>query len=169
MSTDTWDGYVTNIYSDVIGEADNESGIRCKDAFDIAVPRIADAVRAGEIEVNLDRVIRQSLDRADKAQGKRADKLIAATVRGELTIFDSVEDLDTVVTLGAGRRKLWRHVNQDDLMQMDEVRYQNVEAAQKAYAAWRDDFTAARKALRVFPTVEAAISAGAFTPASAAA
>lgn len=157
-----WEKYVSHTYATVVGESDPKSGINRQPAFDLAEDRLLEAIRAGEIEVDLHRVIRHSLDAADKAHGSRGDKLIARTVAGELSLFSSDEDLNTVVILGDGRRKIWRYVRLDDLISMDDIRYRNVRAQQESYDAWREAYVRMRDALRAHGTVEDALTADYF-------
>lgn len=164
-----WEELVAQTYSDVVSEADPKEGISRQDAFEIAVERLTGAVRRGEIEIDLSRMVRLSLTREDEAQGKRADRLVADTVQGVLTLVDCDRDLNTVVTLGKGQRKLWRHINDDDLLRMDEVRYQNMRAAQDSYNAWRQNYAVVLQKLKSHRTVERAIAAGAFLDQAASA
>ncbi len=163
-----WDGYVSHTYAQVVAESDSDTGIARQDAFHVAQERITTGIESGEIEVDLASVIRQALTRADETHGKRGDRIIEATVKGELTLFGSADELNTVITLGNGRRKIWRHINEFDLESMDVIRYRNLEAAQDAYRHWRIVFQAARPAIREFGTVENAIAAGAFEPGNSA-
>lgn len=159
-----WDEFVSHTYATVVAESDPESGTTTKEAYSEAGTRLEAAVKAGEVEVDLRQVIRQSLERADKSHGRRADKLIADTVAGVLYMLDTEDQLNTVVTLGGGRRKCWRHVNEDDLVAMDQERYKNLANAQNAYHEWRKSFDIARPILRRHGMIETAHQAGAFAP-----
>jgi hypothetical protein len=158
-----WYDSVAGIYADIVGDADPDEGIQREEAFEIASVRIHDAIDRGDLKPPVDEVVKVSLIRADEQHGKRADRIIRDTVQGAIA-FNMIGDpaLGTVVTLGKGRRKLWRDVNNEDLLAMDENRFQNAKAAQDSYAEWRTYFEPARRAVMKHGTVAAAIKAGAF-------
>lgn len=157
-----WETAVSTVYAEVVAEADPDAGTTLREATEIALSRVLRLVDDGDIKPDMTDVVKSALRLADKRHGKRADRLIDDTRRGRLTLFESEHELNTVVTLGKGLRKLWRNVNEDDVVMMDEVRYRNVSAQQEAYRVWRESFEPVRKVLSVYRTVELAIGAGAF-------
>lgn len=157
-----WETTVSNTYAGVVGEADPDAGIGRQEAMEIATSRILSAIDSGNVKIDLADVVKRALLHADSRHGKRADDLIEATHKGLLTLFDSVDELNTVVTLGAGRRKLWRHINDDDLIAMDSARYKNIANAQDAYGRWRASFEPTWQKLRIHKTIEKGLAAGAF-------
>lgn len=74
--------------------------------------------------------------------------------------LDFEDLLDVVVTLGGGRRKPWRFVNESDLDSMDEVRFGNLAKQQAAYTAWRPKYTALLTAFRIHGSAAAVYKAG---------
>ena len=158
-----WEETVSAVYADVVAESDPDTGTTLQNAMDGALTRILEMIDNGDIKPDITDVVKSAIRKADQQHGKRADKLISDTRRGLLTLFDAEDDLNTVVTLGKGLRKLWRNVNGEDLLAMDELRYSNVAAQQEAYKIWRESFEPVRRVLTVHRTIESAIEADAFT------
>lgn len=161
-----WETVVSRVYSEVVAAADPDEGIGRTEAMAIAGERLLAMIDDGDVKPDMEDAVKRALLQADKSHGKRADRIIEDTRSGRLTLFDAEPELNTVVILGDGRRKVWRHVNEDDLIAMDQVRYRNLVNAQDAYRRWRNAFDATRPAVRVHGTVEKAIAAGAFADAS---
>lgn len=149
------------IYREALAEA-GPDGTDRQELLIVASARIATEIRAGRMEFDIESAIRSELIKVDESDGKKADNIIriAATGQGAFEI----DDLDVVVTLGKGRRKLWRDINPDDLAAMDEVRYRNYRDVADSYAEWHRYFKAIRPVLVEFRTFGAAVAAGGFPP-----
>lgn len=156
-----WEDFVAQTYAEVVGEA-RVTGITFKEAATEAAQRILAAIARDEVKPNMADVVKRALKNADDQSGKRADKLIRDTVNGKIGLFDCDEDLNAVVILGKGNRKLWRYCNSDDLEAMDSERYSNLRNAQNAYNIWRENYEVAKPIVRRYLTVEKAIEADAF-------
>lgn len=150
--------YTTETYRQIVAAADPDEGINRQEAMDLALTKILAAIERGDIKPDMTDTVKRALLNADDQQGKRADKLIRTFLVGQemLSIDD---DLNTVVILGAGRRKLWRHCTPDDLILMDKLRYENYRNAHAAYDQWREGYTAAFTAVMQHQTVEGAVRA----------
>lgn len=151
---------ITRIYRAIIADAGTDA-TELKLALDELVLQVRPRIESGEIALNIDDAIRAAGRAADKRDGLRVDGTLRAIARGEDS-FEMDDDplLDMVVTLGGGRRKIWRHVNQDDLREMDSLRYQNLHAQQIAYKRWRDEYQPWVAILFRHPTIGAAVEAG---------
>lgn len=105
----------------------------------------------------------------DSRQGAAADRIIERLALGEVTL--SMEDdptLDTVVTLGSGRRKSWRYVTVADLELMDEERNRNFKAVSESFKKWKADLAVVKPAVLAYGTVGSAVRAEAFAGGAAA-
>lgn len=98
----------------------------------------------------------------DARQGQAADRIIEKLSRGEVQLFEDGDMLNTVVTLGGGYRKSWRHVTADDLRAMDKERNANFKSQVEAKKRWDASLAAVLPVVLEFRTVGAAVSAGAF-------
>ena len=98
----------------------------------------------------------------DSSQGRAADRIIGRLASGQVSMFDAGEVLDMVVTLGGGMRKSWRFVTESDLADMYETRRQNHDKQVEAFLRFKEDYEAVLPVVRMFGTVESAVSAGAF-------
>lgn len=151
---------ITRIYRAIVADAGADA-TELKLALDELVLQVRPRVEAGEIVLDIDDAIRAAGRAADKRDGNRVDGTLRAIARGEDSLeMDDDPLLDMVVTLGAGRRKIWRHVNQDDLREMDALRYQNLHAQQLAYKRWRDEYQPWIAVLFRHSTIGAAVEAG---------
>lgn len=159
-----WDQTITRTYQEVVAEADPDAGTSRSEAFTIATARIAEMIRTGELFVDTERAIRSTLMQVDSRQGATADRMIGKLIAGQGDLGLDVEAImNTVVTLGEGRRKLLRHIDTFDIQEMDRLRYRNLRAQQEAYARWRDLFDVAQPAISRFGTLGQAHARGAFT------
>lgn len=164
-----WDAQVLAIYREVIADSDPDEGTTKGEAKMIAARRIRDLVDAGRLDVPVDLAITASIDRADSHDGGVADRVIAKMLRGEEALgLDDDPNLELVVVLGQGRRKPLRHVNRDDLLAMDRLRYQNMRAAAASYDEWREVYEQALVALLDYGTFGVAAESGAFARSKAA-
>lgn len=103
------------------------------DMFAHAAEALQNRIHSGEIEIPVEDAIHAALSTADSRDGSAADQILARLARGEIGL-DIWPDpmLDVVVTLGAGKRKAWKHVTADDLNAMAELRKRNTNAARRA-------------------------------------
>lgn len=162
---DNWGNEVARIYRAEIAKR-GPGGADRKDVMDSAATRIERMIRDGELQYSLARYIRSELLRADEADGKRADDIIRTAATGQGSF--EFADMDVVVTLGGGRRKLWRNVTADDLRSMNDVRYRNFRDVKKSYDAWFKNYRLALPVLVEYVTFGAAVAAGGFPPKAAA-
>lgn len=156
-----WEEYVRNIYQDVVAEA-AETGTSLRDASQVAAQRILEAIDCGDVKIDLLDVVIRAIKHADEQSGKKADKLVADLVGGRFKLFDTDEDLETVVKLGGGERKTFRYINADDLEKMDELRYENKRRQEEAYYKWRQVFVPCRNVVRRYEHIGHAFESGAF-------
>lgn len=160
MSYESFDAAVEAVYREVVAEAGVEP-MKRQEAFDIAVERITALIDDGVIIVPADQAIRAALLAADERDGRSVDRVLSAMLAGQDGLDYEVDPmLDTVVILGGGLRKSFRHVNDDDLRDMDALRYQNLRSAQDSYHRWREQFEAWAPCVRRHGTVGAAFAAG---------
>lgn len=153
------------IYRETVGAGGGE-GIARLDAVEVATAAILTEVRAGRLAIDVESAVRSQLADIDKRDGKSADRILRAAAGGDVPLAGI--DIDVVVTLGGGLRKQWADVNAQDLAAMDDLRFQNVAAAQKAYGEWRKSFSAVLPVLIEYRTFGAAFEAGGFPPPPAA-
>jgi len=157
-----WEATVTRIYREVIGEADPQEGTSRQEAFAVATQRIVDMLNSGELFLDPTAAIKAALARADEAQGRAGDSIIKVLATGqESYTFDGDPLLDTVVVLGAGRRKPWRHVTVTDLRDMNRLRYENKRQVEAAYKEWQENFDHLLPSVAQYGTVGEAAAAGA--------
>lgn len=164
--TDEWADEVARIYRAEIAKHGPDGADR-KEVMASAAARIERMIREDGLQYSLSRYVRSELLRADEADGKRADDIIRVAATGQ-GAFESV-DLDVAVTLGRGRRKLWRDVRADDLRSMNAVRFRNFQDVKKSYDAWFRNYRLALPVLVEFETFGAAVAAGGFPPKTASA
>lgn len=132
-----------------------------QECIKLAADRILEGIANGEIEPpELGGQVKRDLSDQDESDKNAADHMIDVLVFGGQDTLDFDDLLDVVVTLGGGRRKPWRFVNEYDLESMDEVRYGNLAKQQAAYSAWRPKFVAVRSALRVRGSIAAVYESG---------
>ena len=118
------------IYRETVGSAGRD-GIARLDAVEEATAVIMTGIQAGRLSLDMESAVRSALADIDKRDGKSADRILRAAAVGDVPL-DGM-DVEVVVTLGGGLRKQWAEVDAQDLAAMDELRFQNVAAAQKAY------------------------------------
>lgn len=155
---------MARIYRETVGAAGRQ-GIARLDAVEEATAVIMTGIRAGRIAMDMESAVRAHLREIDTRDGKSADRIIRSAAVGDIPL--DAGDIDLVVTLGGGLRKQWADVDADDLRRMDDLRYENVAAAQNAYAQWRKAYSAVLPVLFEHVTFGAAYDAGGFPPATA--
>lgn len=104
----------------------------------------ADAmIGRGDLHVSMHDVLHATLMKIDERDGASTDVAIKEFAAGQYDLeIDNSPLLSMVVTLGAGKRKIWRDFTADDLVELDRLRYRNVASVQAAYAEWRESFDA---------------------------
>jgi rRNA maturation endonuclease Nob1 len=162
-----WIETITRIYREALAESGTEGADR-QEVLMVAGARVATEIKAGRLGYTLDSFIQSELIKVDESDGKKADAIIREAATGQ-GVFDITEaTLDVVVTLGAGRRKLWRDVTADDLTTMNEVRFRNYRSVKASYEEWFKYFRAVREVVVEFETFGAAVVGGGFPPAQSA-
>jgi hypothetical protein len=157
-----WDDYVQATYREVVGEADR-AGISRKEATDEVLARLDTDVSAARVQApDWRETVPATVNRIDKAEGRRADALLREIAIGDP--FEGWEDdpaHPVVVILGNGLRKSFRHVTLQDIQSMDELRYENARTAANAYDDYRRNVTRPWSAvLARHATVGEALDAG---------
>lgn len=153
------------IYRETVGRAEND-GITRLDAFEEAESSILTEIRAGRMVIDIPAAVRAQLRDIDKRDGKSSDRVLKALADGAVPL-DGL-DLELVVTLGGGMRKQWAFVNATDLRRMDDLRFQNVTAAQESYKKWRTSYSVVLPVLFAHENIAAGHAAGAFSARAAA-
>lgn len=125
---------VTEEYRRAVAKyGDTTSAAIKMDMFAIAAEALQMRLHSGEIELPIEDALHAALMQADARDGQTADSILARLARGEIGLELWPDPLlDIVVTLGRGRRKVWKHVTADDLSDMADLRNQNTKAARKA-------------------------------------
>lgn len=166
MAESPWSDTITRIYREALVESGPDGADR-QEVLIVAGARIATEIRAGRLGYTLDSFIRSELIKVDESDGKKADAIIraAATGQGSFELTDAA--LEVVVTLGNGRRKVWRDVGVDDLAVMNDVRYRNYKAVRDSYQDWFKSYRAIVPVVLEFKTFGAAVAAGGFPPKTA--
>lgn len=132
-----------------------------QECIKLAADRISEGIDDGDIEApEIGEQIRRDLTKQDESDKAASDRMIDLLVFGGQEDLDFEDLLDVVVTLGSGRRKPWRYINEFDLEEMDAIRYGNLEKQQAAYSQWRPKFLALRGAWRRHGNVAAVYASG---------
>lgn len=152
---------IRDIYRAVVADAGVES-IQRKQAIAQVVEQCQALVRSGELTPDLYTWVSSVVVKVDESDGAKADHILAAIARGEDDLgLEADPILDLVVTLGRGRRKIWRFVSLLDLDEMDELRNNNVRSVAIAYRdEWKPQYDAWRRILRRNITIGAAVEQG---------
>lgn len=153
--------HIREIYRAVVADG----GVN-KTQFSEAVGSVVDQIRplveSGAVIPDLYTWVRSVVASVDKADGAKADDVLAAIARGEDDLTtDGMPYLDFVVTLGRGGRKVYRFLTASDLDEMDELRHRNVKAVNRSYRdEWKPQYDAWRKVLRRNVTIGNAVESG---------
>lgn len=151
---------IARIYRAIIADG-GTTHVDRKAALDELVLQVRPRVLAGDIDLDIDDAIRAAGRAADERDGNRVDGVLRAIAQGQDSLeIDDDPVMDLVVTLGGGRRKVWRFVNADDLREMDSLRFQNLHSQQLAYKRWRDEYEAWASVLLRHDTIGDAVLAG---------
>lgn len=144
-----------------------DDGMSSAKALDIAAGRVVRMVEGGDVEApDLHMTLVGIGKRVDRAHGNRADSIIAKMAQGQFHLFEDRDLLETIVTLGDGRRKSWKFVTANDLKEMREVRQRNMKAAVESFTAFEASYNSVLKTVLEHNTVGAAAAAGAFAQAA---
>lgn len=155
---------IAEIYRAIVGQGKRNSVAR-QEAIEEAAQVVEREIAEGTIVLNQRSAIHAELKRIDEADGNRADAIIATAAKGGVTLEGL--DLDVVVTLGGGLRKLWKHVQADDLQGMLERRQLHVSQASDALTTLTEQVEVLLPTVTAYGTFGAAYKAGGFPPASA--
>lgn len=154
---------IRRIYRETIASYGN-SGVSRIEAVEAATATVMVEINAGRLQLDLESAVRAELRKADEADGNTADLIIGRLAYGQIPLDDA--DLDVVVTLGGGMRKVWADVTGDDLVRMRELRRENYLKAKGAFDEFAASVAMILPVLMEFGTVGAAQSAGGFPPAT---
>ena len=138
------------------------AGIARPEALESATATLMVEVRAGRLEVDVERALRAQLTSVDEADGRAADSIIERAAYGQDQLLP--DDLDVVVTLGRGMRKAWRDITPEDIEQMIEVRYENYRKVWESFDRFNQAARRVRMVVAEHGTVGAAWEAGGFPP-----
>lgn len=153
---------ITNLYRTVVGEGGVES-IDRRDAILEVARRAQPLIEAGELVPDTHSWIKSQVIAADKRDGIAVDKTLDALSAGKEDdlALGVTPNLDKVVVLGGGRRKVYRHLTLEDLDEMDELRHRNVRSVNRSYhREWKPTHDGWRAILLRYPTILDAIEAG---------
>lgn len=152
---------IARIYRAVVADAGRE-GITRKAATEQVVVQARPLINSGALVLDPDDLIRQMVRRVDESDGNRADHILAEIAAGQDDLgVECTPYLDTVATLGRGSRKAVRFIGRNDLIEMNEIRFGNVRAAQTAYfKGWKPQYDAWLPILVRNDTIGSAIEAG---------
>lgn len=135
---------ITSLYRREVGRlTEVDETVDRKTAF-AHVEEIAAAMYArGDLHIPVEAAIHAVLVKADEKDAGCTDLAIKQFAAGEYDLtVDGDPILEMVVTLGRGKRKLWKNFTLDDLTELDRLRYRNVASVQAAYQEWRDSYDA---------------------------
>lgn len=155
---------ITRVYREAVASHGIE-GVNKIEAEESAIATLMVEVRAGRIEVDLERALRAEIRRADAADGRSADGMLRRMAEGDVPLV--AEDLDVVVTLGGGHRKTWDLITAADLETMNTIRFANYKAARDSFQEFNGNVLRVTPILAQFPTLGDAFWAGAFDSAEA--
>lgn len=155
---------IRRIYRETIA-AYGAEGVDRREAMESALATVMVEINAGRLDLGLESAVLAELRKADEADGRDADTIITRLSYGQVPITE--DDLDVVVTLGKGRRKVWRDVTGDDLVQMRELRRENYLKAKGAFDEFASNVNRLLPVLFEFRTVGEAYTSGGFPPAEA--
>lgn len=158
------DNTIRRIYREAVASYGAE-GVNRQEAMESALSTVMVEVRAGRLDLNLESAVLAELRKADEQDGRDADNIINRLSYGQVPITE--DDLDVVVTLGKGKRKVWREVTGDDLVMMRELRRENYLKAKGAFDEFAANVNRLLPVLFEFRTVGEAHANGGFPPADA--
>ncbi|MBK0420389.1 hypothetical protein JD276_15275 [Leucobacter sp. CSA1] len=155
---------ITRVYREAVMSY-GDDGVDRPEAIESALATLMVEVRAGRLEVDVERALRSELQKADEADGRSADAILQRAAYGEVPLL--AEDLDVIVTLGGGRRKAWCDVTPLDLKQMNDIRFENYRKVKRSYLDFNAAYMKVRDVVLQHQTFGAAWKAGGFPPAEA--
>ena len=149
-------------YHRIVDDAANE-GISRHDAVTLATEQVMNLIDAGwTFAPDPEDAIRLAAKKFDEAQKRTADSILAALASGESSAPVPPAEINrTVVTLGGGKRKTWRHVTADDIKLMTDERALNVRRQQQAIKTWRQNAENVAPVVEQYGTVGDALDASA--------
>lgn len=149
-------------YHRIIDDSAND-GITRHDAIALATEQVLNLIDAGwSFAPDPADGIRLAAKKFDESQGRTADAVLAALASGESSAPVPPAEINrTVVTLGGGKRKTWRHVTADDIKLMTDERALNVRRQQHAIKTWRENAQNISPIVKQYGTVGDALDASA--------
>lgn len=141
-------------------DAASNTGMSKLEAEAQAIETLMIEVRAGRLEIDLEKALLSEIRKADAAHGRHADALLSKIAAGNAPLV--MEDFEMVVTLGAGHRKTWYYVGPEDLDVMNEIRYKNYRDSRDSFQRFNSDIIAVRPIVAEHLTMGLAFEAGAF-------
>ena len=149
-------------YHRIIDDSAND-GISRHDAIDLATEQVMNLIDAGwTFAPDPEDAIRLAARKFDEAQGRAADAILAALASGESSAPVPPAEINrTVVTLGGGKRKTWRHVTRADIDLMTQERALNVRRQQQAIRTWKQNAEDIAPVVEQYGTVGDALDASA--------
>lgn len=154
---------IAEIYRQTVSQGKGNDVAR-QEAIEEASQIVEREIAQGLIVLDQRSAIRAALMRADELDGNRADGIISAAARGDVPLTGM--DLDIVVTLGGGRRKVWKYVQAKDLLAMRDVRFRNYSQARDAYLTFSTQVEQLLPTVIEYGTFGDAYDAGGFPPAN---
>lgn len=148
---------VAKIYRDTVASYGRD-GVDRSVALDAATAKVIEEIKAGRYKVDETAAIRASLVRVDESEGRTADQIIRRAAGTDGAVLEA-DDLNVIVTLGAGRRKPWGEVTNEDLKSMNEIRFKNYRQAEQAYSEFNEAYLRLREAVFMHGTIGAAFAA----------
>lgn len=152
---------ITRVYRETVA-AQGLSGNR-SEAIESGISTMQVEIRAGRFAINEEDALRAMFRKVDESDGRTADAILKRAAMGDIPLV--TEDLDVVVTLGGGARKVWRDVTPADLKAMNDIRFKNYTQTRDSYAAFNAAYLAVREVVLEHGTFGDAFDAGGFPPA----
>lgn len=152
---------ITRVYREAVaslGAAGNRA-----EATESGIATMQVEIRAGRFHVDEVEALRAMFRKVDESDGRSADAILKRAAMGDVPLV--VDDLDVVVTLGGGARKVWRDVTPADLKAMNDIRFKNYTQARDSYQEFNAAYLAVREVVLEHGTFGDAFDAGGFPPA----
>ena len=153
---------ITRVYREAVASYGRDGADRAE-AIESALSTLMVEVRAGRLQLDLERALRKELQAADESDGRSADAILKRAAYGDMPLVDA--DLDVIVTLGAGRRKAWHDVTPADLKLMNDIRFENYRKVKSSYSEFNAAYMVVREVVFEHRTFGEAHVAGGFPPA----
>lgn len=150
---------IQRVTRETVSAYDNEFVMQAE-LEESAISTLMIEVRAGRLDIDVEKALRSEIRKVVEADGRAADGIIRRMASGSAPLIS--EDLDVIVTLGAGRRKSWGAVTKADLEDMNEIRYKNYRSARESFQEFNANVLTVQGMFGDYATVADAFDAGAF-------